>query len=132
MRARSHLLPPSLLVLALALLACGTPGASGPGAKGASDPPMGVSEASGTPAGASSKPAAPKGPQGPSCEDGSCFVCGDGICPAGFYCQKSGGVTGCAWAVECTPKPSCSCIGPLTRGCSCEERSGFPHVICGS
>ena len=131
MRTRGRLLLLSLLALAMVLLACGAPGASGPGAKGAGDPPAGADPQNGTPSGAGAGPVAPEGPQKPSCEDGSCFVCGEGICPAGFYCQKSGGATGCAWAAECAQKPSCACVAPLTKGCSCEERGGFPHVTCG-
>lgn len=133
MRCRGRLLSPSLLVFALALAACGTPGASQPGAKKPeTNPVAGASGASG----GGEKPGAgvsePEGPRKPSCTDGSCFECGEGICPAGFYCQKSGGSTGCAWAAECAQKPTCACVAPLTKGCSCEDRGGFPHVTCGS
>ena len=134
MRLRGRPLLSMLGVLALLVAACGAPGTSAPGSKtpegsgaGASSPAGGDSKA---PAGSGAPEAS--GPKKPSCADGSCFECGEGVCPVGFYCQKSGGTAGCAWASECAQKPSCACVGPLSTGCSCEERGGVPHVTCGS
>jgi hypothetical protein len=82
----------------------------------------------------SGEPAQDTGPRLPSCDDGSCVVCGDGICPTGFYCESHGGVTGCAWSAACARKPTCECLRPTIQGearCSCEERKGTAFVACG-
>lgn len=117
-----------LLLVALALAACNTP--ASPSAKNP--------ETSGKPTdspdgGASSVPTAegPSGPRKPSCSDGSCFECGEGICPVGFYCETAGGAApGCGWSAACAQKPSCACLAPTTKGCTCQDRGGFPHVSC--
>lgn len=72
-------------------------------------------------------------PQLPSCDDGTCFRCGEGICPAGFYCESNGGVTGCQWSPACAKTPSCACLKPAMNAdprCSCEERDGAAFVTC--
>ena len=81
----------------------------------------------------STGPAAPPPPQLPSCDDGSCFRCGDGICPSGFYCESNGGMTGCQWSTQCAKAPTCSCLRPALQAdprCSCEDRNGAAFVSC--
>jgi hypothetical protein len=67
------------------------------------------------------------------CEDGSCFRCGQGICPTGFYCDE--GVQGgaaCSWLPSCPLRASCECVErQLGSGCSCEESGGGAKVSCG-
>ncbi|MCU0657253.1 MAG: hypothetical protein MUF64_18935 [Polyangiaceae bacterium] len=129
MRPRVLLSP---LLLVPALFACGAPGTPG-GSKTPAPTSSAASEAPSAPkADPGTKPAEASGPARPSCADGSCFECGEGVCPAGFFCQKSAGVAGCAWATECPQKPTCACVAPLAPGCTCAERGGFPHVTCGS
>lgn len=66
---------------------------------------------------------------GPDCSDGTCFVCGDGSCPLGAYCDEGSGA--CAWLTECSGTPSCACLSRvLGDGCSCSESGGGPHVRC--
>ena len=65
------------------------------------------------------------------CADGSCFACGSGFCPPGFYCDESAqGGPGCAWLPACAPKMTCSCIESEVSGCSCSESGGAPHLTC--
>jgi len=66
-----------------------------------------------------------------TCEDGTCFSCGDGVCPVGAYCATApDGAQACAWVPEC-PKPSCACVTrALGSGCSCSESGGAPQVTC--
>lgn len=67
-----------------------------------------------------------------TCADGSCFACGSGVCPAGFYCDESAqGGPGCSWLPTCAPKASCACIERVLTDCSCSESDGAPHVKCG-
>ena len=115
-------------VLALLGLACGS-AASKP-----ADSPSGKGDATGAATGSSTPVAeAPAGPRKPSCTDGSCFECGEGICPTGFYCETAGSsAPACAWAAACAQKATCACLGPPTKGCTCEERSGVAHVRCSS
>jgi hypothetical protein len=71
----------------------------------------------------------PRGPTGPSCDDGTCSLCGSGICPAGWYCDAKAGA--CSWLAECAEKPSCSCITRvLGSSCKCDAASGGPKVAC--
>ncbi|HMJ14278.1 MAG TPA: hypothetical protein VK524_22840 [Polyangiaceae bacterium] len=71
-------------------------------------------------------------PSLPSCEDGTCFTCGDTICLSGFYCDTgAAGGPACSWLPACTKGASCGCVKKeLGAGCSCEERSGGLHVTC--
>jgi hypothetical protein len=65
------------------------------------------------------------------CADGSCFACGSGFCPPGFYCDESAqGGPGCAWLPACAPKMTCACIESEVSGCSCSESGGAPHLTC--
>ena len=108
-----------LFCLALMLaVGCGA-GSTGPGAKSAD----GSEGESGESEGVASRP------QLPSCEDGSCFSCGDTICLPGYYCETVGGNTGCAWNGPCAKDASCACLGSQP-GCSCEERDGHAFVTC--
>lgn len=113
------------LLCAVLLLAVGcAAGAAGPGAKSAdgSDPVPGESEGT-----------ASSGPQLPSCDDGSCFPCGDTICLPGYYCESTGENTGCAWSGKCAEKASCACLASQLANdpaCRCEERDGHAFVTC--
>jgi hypothetical protein len=66
------------------------------------------------------------------CDGGSCFPCGDGICPAGWYCQENApGGAACSWLPACAERSECGCItGVLGSDCRCEERDGGAHVTC--
>lgn len=67
-----------------------------------------------------------------SCEDGSCFRCGEGICPKGFYCDKNAkGGPACGWLPACAEEPSCSCLKQsLGASCNCDEEGGGLSVDC--
>jgi hypothetical protein len=67
---------------------------------------------------------------GPRCDDGTCSACGNGICPAGWYCdEKAGGA--CSWLAECASKPSCGCITRvLGAACKCDSAGGGLKVAC--
>ena len=66
------------------------------------------------------------------CEDGTCFRCGEGICPTGFYCDEGAqGGAACSWLPSCAARASCACIErALGSGCSCQESGGGPKVSC--
>lgn len=70
-------------------------------------------------------------PQGPDCADGTCFICGEGMCPLGAYCDVSApSGPACAWLSECPQEPSCACIERvLGAACSCQASQG-PLVTC--
>ncbi|MBI5536770.1 MAG: hypothetical protein HY898_28880 [Deltaproteobacteria bacterium] len=75
----------------------------------------------------------PSEPQLPSCDDGTCFACGDGICPTGFYCESNKGVTGCASHPSCPKNPTCDCMRTTLQRdprCKCEDRKGVAFVTC--
>lgn len=69
---------------------------------------------------------------GPNCDDGTCFPCGEGICPKGSFCDLgAAGGPACAWLTECAGDPSCSCVqGVLGASCSCQGDQGGPVVQC--
>ena len=70
-------------------------------------------------------------PRKAACADGTCFECGTGVCPKGFYCdEKAPGGAACAWLPECAASPSCSCVSRALDGCGCEERSGGVFASC--
>jgi hypothetical protein len=75
---------------------------------------------------------APAAPRLPSCEDGTCFTCGETICMAGFYCDADApGGAACSWLPACAERGACGCLKrELGAECRCEERSGGPHVTC--
>lgn len=122
-----RLLSCSLIVVLVHMVACG--GQAGAPAKTQDD--AAKTEAKGDKAPGEAQPAAPSGPRKPSCSDGSCFECGDGICPSGFYCEATRAGAACAWAPSCAQKPSCACLSQQLKGCTCEEKGGGPHVKCG-
>lgn len=63
------------------------------------------------------------------CADQSCFRCGDGICPKGFYCDEKAGA--CSWLPECASEASCSCVKQgAGDSCTCEEKSGGVYARC--
>jgi hypothetical protein len=70
--------------------------------------------------------------QGPSCDDGTCSKCGNGICPTGWYCdEKASGGGACSWLTECAEKPTCGCVTRvLGASCKCREESGGLKVAC--
>jgi len=75
-------------------------------------------------------PAAEKS-KGPSCDDGTCSLCGGGICPSGWYCDEKAGGGACSWLAECAEKPSCGCVTRvLGASCKCREESGGLKVAC--
>lgn len=80
--------------------------------------------------GSASAPA-PEKSKGPSCDDGTCSLCGNGICPAGWYCDEKAGGGACSWLAECAEKPSCGCITRvLGASCKCREEGGGLKVSC--
>jgi hypothetical protein len=66
------------------------------------------------------------------CADGTCFECGAGLCPKGFYCDEGApGGAACGWLPECAASPSCGCVKQgLGSACNCEERSSGLFVKC--
>jgi hypothetical protein len=63
------------------------------------------------------------------CADQSCFRCGDGICPKGFYCDEKAGA--CSWLPECAGEASCGCVKQgAGDSCTCEEKSGGVYARC--
>src|SRR5690606_1636167 len=81
---------------------------------------------------ASNEEAQDEVPRAPDCSDGTCFQCGDGICPQGAYCDEGAqGGAACAWLSECKASPSCACIKKALGGaCSCNDAEGGPVVSC--
>jgi hypothetical protein len=75
---------------------------------------------------------AARGPRKASCEGGTCTVCGEGICPTGFYCEiaAKGRAPACAWSPACADKPTCACLTKAAPGCTCDDRNGAPSLTC--
>lgn len=71
-------------------------------------------------------------PSGPSCDDGTCSLCGSGICPVGWYCdERASGGGACSWLAECAEKATCNCVTRvLGAGCKCREEGGGLKVAC--
>lgn len=143
MKYRGPLVAPSLppwrsTTFALALaLACGS-GGGAPEAQSADDATAAETSESeadsgASEAGAETSSAQSESASGSACDDGTCFPCGDGICPAGWYCQddaKNGAA--CSWLPDCAERGECGCITRvLGSGCACEQREGGAHVKCG-
>lgn len=73
--------------------------------------------------------AAPEKAKGPSCDDGTCSMCGSSICPSGWYCDEK--ASACSWLTECAEKPTCSCVTRvLGSACKCREEAGGLKVAC--
>lgn len=71
---------------------------------------------------------AAEAPSKPSCDDGTCSVCGSGICPKGWYCDEKR--SACSWLTECAEKPTCSCVTRvLGASCQCRDEGGL-KVSC--
>lgn len=130
----------SALLLLLLLPHCGGGSASGGGAKSAAEGDESAEQSAssegsedGDEEAASSASAADDKPRGPNCDDGTCSVCGSGICPAGWYCdENASGGAACSWLTECADKPSCGCITRvLGSACKCREEGGGLKVSCG-
>jgi hypothetical protein len=64
------------------------------------------------------------------CRDGTCFVCGDGICPLGYFCDESG-EPACAWLPACAATATCPCVtAALGSACTCQARGDGAFVSC--
>ena len=70
--------------------------------------------------------------KGPNCDDGTCSLCGPGLCPRGWYCaEQARGGGACSWLAECAEKPSCGCVTRvLGATCKCREENGGLKVAC--
>ena len=130
----------SALLLLLLLPQCGGGSAAGSDPKSAADSGDGAEQSAasegssdGDDDDAASASAADDKPRGPSCDDGTCSLCGSGICPAGWYCdENASGGAACSWLTECADKPSCACITRvLGSSCKCREEGGGLKVSCG-
>lgn len=122
---------PLVLVFALAQPGCGSSSASN--AKSADDANTEGEDSSTSSDGSSNYDGeSSSGPSGPDCSDGTCFVCGEGLCPQGFYCDAgAGGGPACSWLPECADTATCGCIEKvLGSGCSCDDSGDGPHVTC--
>ncbi|HET9960010.1 MAG TPA: hypothetical protein VFQ61_36205 [Polyangiaceae bacterium] len=75
-----------------------------------------------------SEDAAPEAP----CTDGTCFSCGKGYCPSGWYCDESAaGGAACAWLPACNGKNQCRCLEQtLGAECSCSDADSAARVTC--
>ena len=107
----------------IGLGACGGATTGTPGATPGTDSPSSDGEpGQSDPEGEESSAAPPT----PRCDDGSCFLCGEGMCPKGFYCdEKAAGGAACSWLPECAAQPSCGCLSKvLGADCACSEKSG--------
>ncbi|MBI3200265.1 MAG: hypothetical protein HYZ29_01910 [Myxococcales bacterium] len=118
--------------MALAIVlgpACGGGGATQPAAKTGKSGADGTEKSDGSEARGDGESAAPAASR---CADGTCFECGAGLCPKGFYCdEKASGGAACAWLPECAQSATCACVEKaLGSGCSCSEKAGGVSVSC--
>ena len=122
----------TLSIAAVTAAACGGGGGDGGTSGGGAKTPDSVSRDGSGPAtsGSSddSEPGGPTEPEPDPCTDGTCFRCGDSICPTGYYCDE--GSQACSWLAECADSADCSCVKGALDGCRCEERSGGVYVTC--
>lgn len=122
--------------LLLLLPQCGGSGSGGAEPKSAADDDGSFEQGSDDDGGDDSETAeaseANDKPRGPNCDDGTCSLCGDGICPSGWYCdENASGGAACSWLTECADKPSCGCITRvLGPSCKCREEAGGLKVSC--
>jgi hypothetical protein len=116
---------------ALVAVACGgsEPEAKTPAQK--SEPSAGASREREAATAADSEPEEKPQAAARRCADGTCFACGSGYCPAGFYCDEStkGGAS-CSWLPTCAGKSGCACLSRALSGCKCETADNGPHVRC--
>lgn len=115
-------------MLAVFAVACGgsEPGAKAPTGKAAASEAAPVEREAASESEAEEKPQ----PAARRCADGTCFACGAGYCPSGFYCDESAkGGASCSWLPACTGKSECGCLSRALSGCKCDSGDG-PHVRC--
>lgn len=132
-RAFRTLGPGVALTIGTSLCACACGGGAQTPARGADDAGE-TSDTGGSdgPTTSSDDASGDPGPTGPDCSDQTCFRCGEGMCPVGFYCDETAsGGPACSWLPECAETASCDCVtGVLGSSCNCDEASGGPHVTC--
>jgi hypothetical protein len=121
--------PVTCLELLLLVAGCGggTPGPAAPTDENPAGPVAGAEESKPRGAGRARRAARV------TCEDGSCFSCGEAACLTGFYCAVNPRGHGCAWTPSCATKVTCACLAPSLRetpGCQCEEKDGGVYVSC--
>ena len=78
----------------------------------------------------SDSPAEEEAPKAGPCDDGTCFTCGSGICPSGWYCDESApGGPACGWVPGCEKKKSyCNCLSEaLHHQCACINDDAGEH-----
>jgi hypothetical protein len=124
----------ALTSIALACALAIGPACGGGGAGGA---PAKSGKAAGAPSVGSEGEDGPGGDDGATgsvsrCADGTCFECGSGLCPKGFYCdEKAPGGPACGWLPECAAVATCACVEQvLGADCSCTEKGVGPSVSC--
>jgi hypothetical protein len=123
---RKGVSPVKCLGLLLLVAGCGgaSPGPAAPTDEKPAGPAAGAEE---------SKPRRARRAARVTCEDGSCFSCGEAACLIGFYCAVNPRGHGCAWTPSCATKVTCACLAPSlgeTPGCQCEEKNGGVYVSC--
>lgn len=65
------------------------------------------------------------------CTDGTCFPCGSGYCPNGFYCDLNAkGGAACSWLLACAKDASCSCVTRAFGACTCATEGGGAQLSC--
>src|SRR5258707_10172659 len=65
------------------------------------------------------------------CTDGTCFPCGSGYCPNGFYCDLgTKGGAACGWLPACAKEASCACVTRAFGACTCATESGGAQLSC--
>jgi hypothetical protein len=112
------------LLLLVAGCGGGTPGPAAPADEKPSDSEAQAGEAKARPAPRATRV---------TCDDGSCFSCGEATCLTGFYCTVNRRAHGCAWMPGCATKVTCACLATALRetpGCTCEEKNGGVYVNC--
>jgi hypothetical protein len=81
--------------------------------------------------GSPGRAAAPPEPPTARCIDGTCFPCGGGYCPNGFYCdENTKGGAACSWLVACAKGATCNCVTRALGSCTCSVEGGGAHVRC--
>jgi hypothetical protein len=75
--------------------------------------------------------AAPPPSPADRCTDGTCFPCGNGYCPNGFYCDLgTKGGAACSWLPACAKDASCTCVTRAFGSCTCATEGGGAHLSC--
>jgi hypothetical protein len=117
--------------MALSCVVCACGGSATPAAQSSDETPAATADSTQLAENGGAE-AAEAAPRLPSCDDGTCFACGDTICLAGFYCDADApGGPACSWLPACTQQGLCGCLKrELGASCRCEEKSGGAHVTC--